>query len=529
VLRLFCCSGAAGNPARGPPVNNDTSFGQRRTSVWGVVVAVWLSLIFFLGGRAIPQQFLMAALACCATLLILAASWRLRFGFPTRLSFFVFLLGLLAFALACAQLIPLPAHVFSALPGRETLSSLLIDVGVAEVPRPMSLSPHGTADAILGSLPAFACFMCAVSLQRSDFPAVGLSISLTAIVCAFLALLQRSAPADSWLHFFGYENQKVVAGTFENRNFLATQMVVAIPFLAAFAMSLRSMFDVRDWLVVVFAIVYGVVVLAGLAVSGSRAGIVLAMASVALTVILVFRHSQSQRGTRVGFAGLPLIIVGSFFILAQASMVGILRLSNQDALGDYRNVIYQITTSAIRTYFPLGSGFGSFVPVYKIHETADALRPSFVNAAHNDWLQVALEGGLPAILIIAAIMVASLFALFRIVTLPSNVATNGYFRASAVAVFLLAAHGLVDYPMRMVSLFAFLAFCLGLMTTSGAVSTWSGSQRETRHRRPAQGVDHSENGSTRQNSGPIERPRPSFSKRTSSSAKVEGDEGGPTT
>ena len=54
------------------------------------------------------------------------------------------------------------------------------------------------------------------------------------------------------------------------------------------------------------------------------------------------------------------------------------------------------------TYFPFGSGMGSFVEAYQLAEPLSYLHPTYVNHMHNDWLEIPLTGGLPAVLILLA-------------------------------------------------------------------------------------------------------------------------------
>ena len=55
-------------------------------------------------------------------------------------------------------------------------------------------------------------------------------------------------------------------------------------------------------------------------------------------------------------------------------------------------------------FMPFGSGAGSFDPVYRIYEPAAALRPNFLNHAHNDLAQLAIEYGVPGLLLLAGLL-----------------------------------------------------------------------------------------------------------------------------
>jgi O-antigen ligase len=55
-----------------------------------------------------------------------------------------------------------------------------------------------------------------------------------------------------------------------------------------------------------------------------------------------------------------------------------------------------------RAYFPFGSGIGAFEGVFRMHEPLDLLAPTYFNHAHNDWLEVVLDAGLPGALFLLA-------------------------------------------------------------------------------------------------------------------------------
>ena len=55
-------------------------------------------------------------------------------------------------------------------------------------------------------------------------------------------------------------------------------------------------------------------------------------------------------------------------------------------------------------YFPAGSGFGTFDPAFRINEPDALLSSIYLNRAHNDLLEVILDGGLPGLLLLVAVL-----------------------------------------------------------------------------------------------------------------------------
>src|SRR5262249_48151909 len=72
-----------------------------------------------------------------------------------------------------------------------------------------------------------------------------------------------------------------------------------------------------------------------------------------------------------------------------------------DTLQDDRPTIARTTLDAAIAFMPLGSGFGTFVPAYALFERPEHVQDTYVNHAHNDALEVWLEGGIVGLASIA--------------------------------------------------------------------------------------------------------------------------------
>ena len=94
----------------------------------------------------------------------------------------------------------------------------------------------------------------------------------------------------------------------------------------------------------------------------------------------------------------------------------------------------------------VGTGFGSFDAIYRTYEPTSLLMAAYVNHAHNDWVQIVLEGGLPAVVILGVFLIW----LFKSVALTAIGSSSGVERCVfwAACVVIIAASSLVDYPLR---------------------------------------------------------------------------------
>jgi O-antigen ligase len=114
---------------------------------------------------------------------------------------------------------------------------------------------------------------------------------------------------------------------------------------------------------------------------------------------------------------------------------------------------------------PLGSGFGTFDPVYRMFEQPTTLLRPYVNHAHNDWLELLLEGGIPA----AGLALAALFW-FVLRTTGVWRSTHGgksshalLARAGWIIIALFLFHSVLDYPLRTTANAAVFALAAALL------------------------------------------------------------------
>ena len=124
-------------------------------------------------------------------------------------------------------------------------------------------------------------------------------------------------------------------------------------------------------------------------------------------------------------------------------------------------------------YFPFGTGFGAFETAYYIHEPSELLNPLYLNQAHNDILQVVIEGGLVSL----AITLAGIVWLARIVLRMFRGTARDRklaLAASGVGIALVMASA-VEYPLRtplfqMIAVWLLCAFVTHAATRTGQQS-----------------------------------------------------------
>ena len=119
---------------------------------------------------------------------------------------------------------------------------------------------------------------------------------------------------------------------------------------------------------------------------------------------------------------------------------------NQDAFEDLRWQVGPILGQMMANYWLLGTGFGSFDAVYMIYEPTRFQGPAYLNQAHNDWAQLVIEGGVPAILLVLGMLRWFAFALRSLYARNAAALARCVFWTTLIAAIAVAS--LVDYPLR---------------------------------------------------------------------------------
>jgi O-Antigen ligase len=426
--------------------------------LWSWAILVFLAFLLVIGifAEAYPNSIYIPPII--SLVFLLCATWRLRRGLPSALS--ARALGIIALGLIWMglQLVPLPASVWAKLPGHGFVLDTLTAAKLAPTTMPVSLAPTDGLLYFLFLLSGLAIFVGGLSIPAPERRFVAFGICVLAIISSLLGLAQRFGGDTSILQFYassGWNN----GGFFSNHNFLAAQLYCAIPFAASLAIALGQRRSVHWAVAALFAFATLIVYLAGLGATSSRAGIILAMVSVLLSGLLLWPrpHASQLQTSNISSRAMIVFIAATLLLAAQFGLAGILRLAQNEPVSDYRGIMASTSLEVARGFFPFGSGFGSFVPVYAMFEHPENLKAFYVNHAHNDWIELFLEGGLPMAVVLflfIAWLCRAIFILWR-----NAGPEDGLTKACVIIIGLILAHSLSDYPLRTRFMMAVFALC----------------------------------------------------------------------
>jgi O-antigen ligase len=374
---------------------------------------------------------------------------------PVRQVLWLIAAGLAVVAL---QLVPLPASLWPQLGARAEIARGYEVLGLPVPAAPLSLAPYDSVATLLTLIPALAMFCAIVRLKAYRPSWLALALLAGAFAGIFLGILQVSSadPASSPWYLYRSTNRGHAVGFFANANHMAILLVSTLPFLAALLSSARGSNVQRYSAAVALVAAAGLVVLVGIALNRSIAGYGLAIPALAASALIVLPARRRAR-----------LWIGSGAALVLAAVIAAIALSpgTEQKLGasvsvSGRAAIAATSLDATRDFLPFGSGLGTFREVYRLYEDHDRATSTYVNHVHNDYVELALEMGLPAIMLMALFLAWFLSATGRVWRFAD---AGPYARAASIAAAAVLVHSLVDFPLRTAAISSMFAMCLALL------------------------------------------------------------------
>ena len=301
---------------------------------------------------------------------------------------------------AVVQLIPVPAGLWSRLPGHAVYLDTLDGIRATAMSwRPVSVSPDATRAALLAGIPLVAAFLLAYLASLAQLRLLMRLVVAMAFAEVLLGLMQISGGEHSPL-FFGVMSYGPPVGTFANRNHFANYVAMA---LAAYvwlayeanrdAMSRRKPTSFGSSHKAAAWVAGSLVLVLGILMSRSRGAALfgLPMALIGLSAVSL-RVIGWARGLR--FA----VPVTLLLVLAAAALIGFdavtSRISGAQLAGSasFRSALALASLDAAAAFWPWGSGWGTYdLAVQRFQPASMAFYP---NHAHMDYVEMLLEGGI---------------------------------------------------------------------------------------------------------------------------------------
>lgn len=418
---------------------------------WNRLLVVFAAAALLLGGASsagLPAN----ALLQLAGAAFIAATLASEPGALVPGSRLLRILALVLAAIALLQFFPLPFSLWRVLPGREMVAAGLVTIGAPQGWQTLSFAPWSGFASIVWLLPAAGLAAGAARATTIPLRPLAQTVVGIALLSVLVALFQRFG---NQVYFYEVTNSGQGVGFFANANHQATFLLAAILLWSALRVDVQGTRDRRrDWLgarAVHAAII--VTLLFGIWMTGSAAGAGLALVALAGSVLL---HTPELR---LNWRLVALAMLAAMLAVAALYLTGVFAENLGDkATGANLNrlVFYRTGIEMIGATFPFGSGIGTFADYYHWFEDLRSVSPTFVNHAHNDLLEVAIETGLPGI---AAMLLFAAWWLERARAILARRRTSPYPLAALMVVGVIAAHSAVDYPLRTAAVASLFALC----------------------------------------------------------------------
>ncbi|MDB5693187.1 MAG: O-antigen ligase family protein [Alphaproteobacteria bacterium] len=427
------------------------------------IIPLYVALCLIIGGASAAGYWANMGLQLVALPIIFAAlvvDRRTPMARPARQLCLLLVLLLLVVG---AQLVPLPPALWTALPGRRSVVQGFVLLGEPLPWMPISLDPSRTVSSFLWLLPAFAVFLGIVRLGA--FRPSWLAWVLAAVTTLSIAIggLQIAGGEQSPWYFYDITNRGVTVGFFSNANHLATLLVATIPFLAALYLAAvargRSVQKSSGLFVVLGGTLAAVIV--GLVITASIAGIALSVPALAASLLMIL--SRRRRLPLWTPLLVTLLLAGSVAAAFSAPFNNNLTGAKARSQEDSRYNSFSKTIPAALEFLPTGSGIGTFQKIYRMREDPAHVDSFYMNHAHGDYFEVALETGVPGILLVLAFF---LWWGRRTLAIWRSDDPDYFARAATIASAAILTHSIVDYPLRTAAIGAVFALCCGLMAGS---------------------------------------------------------------
>ncbi|QDT10119.1 O-antigen ligase family protein [Planctomycetes bacterium K23_9] len=343
-----------------------------------------------------------------------------------------------------------------------------------------SLVPWMTQSWLAMAVIGFAAFFLGSQLFNDDRSRIFLLVSIA--ICGVGQVLWGIAQLTTYpdMIFYGVENPSpgsVPFGTFLNRNHAADFIAVALA-CSLGVFRARSLSKAQQWRTgygvtgqiqsmiaspLTLAISLGVLCLMlGLALSMSRGGWVSAFVAACVVSLCWKRAGKKRRVMPVIAAIIATTVV--FFSLQLFGFGD--QISNrvddldvEKVIADPRFDHWAEAIPAVQHFLPLGSGMGTYGYAYLPFEPEPESR--WFTHAHNQYLEVLVEAGLPGIILVFLGLYVALHSCLSLCSNERSVSKQALGVAAMSAIVLHAFHALTDFGLMMPGNLIVLAALVG--------------------------------------------------------------------
>ena len=324
-----------------------------------------------------------------------------------------------AMAAMLVQLLPLPRRLISVVSPAAIRVSERLSLVESTGPLPIAIDRRDAAEAVLIVAGSLLLFLVARRIFESGgVRAVTRGLAATAIVLACVAIAQDATGGGLmyWRWRPIYE-RAFPFGPFVNRNHFGGWATMVVPLCigylvahaaahpgrvpAAWRRRMHAVLDSRTWLLLSAVVLLTVATVATLSRS-SMLGLGVAVGAIGVAAIRRPRETSNEPRALVAMAIAGAAAIGAIVLRVDpASVADRIAASGVGLAG--RTDIWRTTLQVIGDFWLTGTGMGTYQTAMVIYQQPSGL---LFNQAHNQYLQVAAEGGLLVGVPVAVAMLA---------------------------------------------------------------------------------------------------------------------------
>tara|TARA_R110002049_G_scaffold27321_2_gene94055 strand:- start:152007 stop:154868 length:2862 start_codon:yes stop_codon:yes gene_type:complete len=496
----------------------------RVTLLLALFVSTWCLAGYFATGRLITLGIVTLSLAI--SLVHPKVYTSIKTGVPKTI-----VIALLAVLLGSCQLIPLSKAIDLLSPGVSQIRADFagdaahrpLSIAVKDSPTYLSLSRWDTKTAVSTLVIGLAGLMLGWVLFRDDrsrlMLLVGFALCGSSII--FWGIIQQVAYPDQIIWGLSNPGQSKPFGTFLNRNHAADLLGMSIGcamgliywcYGLRFGTSARSYAGVAftaKWLVrpsVLSCLVLLGWLGLGLLLTLSRGGWLAAMIAIGVITGSVYlaekknrdgirkpRNGRHRAGHQSNGGAFATLIILASLITTSGILLGFSKLGDRvserlEQLGfsalasDTRFDHWVQALPAAAHYLPLGSGLGTYG--YAHLPFTESLEGTWYSYAHNEYLEVLVEAGIPGIILLFALIVAFAHAMRGVFADRHSLAARATGLAACVAFVMQSVHAIGEFGLAMPANLLGLSILMGAGLAAASTAPRSGKQSRSRQAEP---------------------------------------------
>ncbi len=279
--------------------------------------------------------------------------------------------------------------------------------------------------------------------------------------------------------FFGYKHTDRAIGTFTYSNFLANYLALCLclgiglliselnrtknSYKLSFKQRLRALAEILLSSKIILRISL-IIIIVALILTRSRMGnSAFFIALIIVSLLALFTYKQKPKAFKpliISFFIIDLIVVGAIFDVEKVKQ----RISETSLQSETRDEVVRDSVPLILDKPLLGSGGGTFYTAFPAYQSQPY--SGYYDNAHNDYVQFAVELGIPTTLLLGGLVLYCLWLCINTMRTRKTALYQGVAFGCATAIVAMMLHSSVDYSLQAGanSIMFIVILCLAILT-----------------------------------------------------------------